>query len=154
MSAFIVSQQHIDAICTAAITYPDYGVAWQAADTSWRKLNKGDPLDAIGHMLWEENVASVSYRYDDCEDGDWPGPIGLTIDQVRAYRHQPPKRLPTVVEALKLLNCYEYQSCEHDGWETSEASAFIKGLRRALIYALPGYDQAPWEWHDTVGTGG
>ena len=55
-------------------------------------------------------------------------------------------RLPTPVQAIKLVHCYEYQSCEHDGWETSEAHRFTTALLSSLEHSLPGYDDAPWEW--------
>ena len=53
-----------------------------------------------------------------------------------------------VVEALKALDCYEYQSCEHPEWETSEAFEFCRAMRNLLIGCLPGYDAAQWEWDD------
>ena len=44
-----------------------------------------------------------------------------------------------------LLDTYEYQACEAPGWDTSTAKAFCEGLRNAVIPALPGYTDAPWE---------
>ena len=148
MSAFIVSKQHIDAICSAALTYPKWGIHWCVEDEPWKQLRRGDEPSRVGQMLWHTNVASVATRYDDCAPGKWPGPTGLTLDTVLAYRYQPPRSVPTVVEALKLLDCYEYQSCEHEEWESSEARNFVESLRRALIKELPGYDHAAWDWQE------
>ena len=33
----------------------------------------------------------------------------------------------------------------HQSWVTSTARAFCEALRRAVIHALPGYTDAPWE---------
>lgn len=51
----------------------------------------------------------------------------------------------SVVGALKALACYEYQSCESDDWESTEAFAFCEALRHTLIWALPNIDDAAWE---------
>ena len=95
-------------------------------------------------MLWRENVVSVRTRYPNDTEGEWPGPRGLTMTTILSYHYHPPVSLPSPVEALKLLDGLEYQSCEHEEWETSEARDFCDALRRALIHALPGYDDAQW----------
>jgi len=48
------------------------------------------------------------------------------------------------VITLSLISCYEYQSCEHPEWRTSEARAICEALRKLAIRNLPGYDEAPW----------
>ncbi|ETB37543.1 hypothetical protein O974_28215, partial [Mycobacterium avium 11-0986] len=40
--------------------------------------------------------------------------------------------------------CYEYQACEPNDWQTTEAYAFCRELHNMLIQVLPGYDPAPW----------
>jgi hypothetical protein len=45
---------------------------------------------------------------------------------------------------LNALHAYTYQSCEHNGWETSQAKAFCDALRDRLISTLPGYNDGPW----------
>ena len=143
MSAFIVSHEHIDAICAAASTYPDYGLTWQSTEAR-KSLLKGESLDPIGQMLWHENMVSVSYRYHEDDPSEMPGPTGLTADKLLSYRYRRPKKIPTPVEALKLIHCYAYQSCEHDEWNTSEAKAFCDALEADLIRHVPGYDAAHW----------
>ena len=54
-------------------------------------------------------------------------------------------RMPSPVAVLKAISCYEYQSCEHPGWHTSEARQFCSVLRDHMISMLPGYDDAQWE---------
>lgn len=154
MSAFIVPVEHIDALLAAALSCrpsdtPRWrGKAGESVCEGYCKLTHNS-ADAVGKMLVTENVRSVGYRYggpqDDlpCMPDDRAGQRELLN-----YRHKPDRaiRTPTVVEALKLIDCYEYQSCEHDEWETSEAFRFCAALRSHLIHRLPGYSQAPWDW--------
>ena len=83
-------------------------------------------------MIWNENKRSVDYRYDEANDRE-------------VYRFPPTKHFNTEpVRVLKLIDCYEYQSCEHPEWASSEAHSFCNSLRGAMIHMLPGYDDAPW----------
>lgn len=175
MSAFIVSKAHIDAMVSAGLTYSSYGpLKWandQGIHDGSRKLDH-TTADQVGRMLWAENVASVDHRYSPAgrevyygkgwENGpefSLPGTFtretipgtAETIDvpeyaYLDEYRHERAGRVPTPVETLSILACYEYQSCEHDGWAESEAKRFCEALQGAAIRALPGYDDAPWEW--------
>ena len=156
MSAYIVSKAHIDAIVHTARV----GVCGREVNpmTAWnfRYWNgersvgvRGEGSEsAVGRMLWIENQRSVSARYPNDRDGEWPGPAGLTLAEIEGYEFQrinPYRRTLTAVQALKAIDGYEYQSCEHEGWHTSEAKMLIDALRKSLIHALPGYDEADWE---------
>jgi hypothetical protein len=150
MSAFIVGKPHIDALVTVAVHGPKDGEGrWDSFRYYYHDGKSHDvntaAANAIGSMLWQENYASVEYRYPDT--ADLPGPCDLTAAEVLTY-HWQKTRIPTIAEAIKALDCYEYQSCEHPGWETSQAKAFIARLTDALTSVLPGYDAAPWEWTD------
>jgi hypothetical protein len=94
-------------------------------------------------MLWLENYKSVSYRYD--TTNDLPGPVDFTLADLDDYIFEPPAQRLTAVEMFKLIDCYEYQACEHPGWATSDAKAYCERLRRDLIGKLPGYAEAAWE---------
>ena len=131
------------------------GAAWgprsaQLAEERRRELTPSAGADRVGAMLWSENVRSVCFRYDEPEDADeLPGPVGFGVLDVAGYRFGPGVFLPDVdpVAVLKAIDGYEYQSCEHPGWEASEAHAFCEALRRAAIGCLPGYAEASWEVH-------
>jgi len=171
MSAFIVSQEHIEALLRAAIAYgghrdsfrwltpeeptdTDYqrGEAWGAtavanATRRWRELTC-DTINEVGRMLLTENVRSVCYRYNEPMDSaNLPGPVGFSLAEATfGYFHVVEyTHLLTPVATLKALACYEYQSCEHPDWEGSESKAFCDALRHAAINALPGYEEADWE---------
>lgn len=171
MSAFIVNRDHITAMlrfglapsrsCGSVTWYdcdPD-SIEYQSgqADAYWAELAshrhelRYTTADAVGQMLTDECVRSVSHRYPDTND--LPGTFVLTDagefgDWFEPYRYPPmqPGNRPTAVEVLKLISCYEYQSCEHPGWNSSEAKRFCDALRDWAINDLPGYDEADWEY--------
>ena len=153
MSAFLVDKVHIDVLVRTALEGPRYARnpsnAWHAF--RWWHANASHDVnettvDAVGAMLWTENLASLEARYPNDTSGERPGPIGLTDDVVRGYSYNDPHYTLTVVEALQAIRCYEYQSCEHDGWNDSSAAAFCETLRVSLCRYLPGMTDAPWEW--------
>ena len=93
------------------------------------------------------HLASVTSRYPHSTSGQRPGPIDLDDAAIGAYEYtrSPLARRLTTVQALKALDSLEYQSCDHPSWPTSAAAQYLERLRRALICALPGYDEADWE---------
>lgn len=149
MSAFVVGKPHIDALVTVA-HYGPAGVRWEPLRHGFILQDSRAHLtdDQLGHLLWLENHKSVSARYPDFGPGELPGPIDFVPAEIEAYQLQRTRRAPTLIEAFKLIACYEYQSCEHAGWRDSAAYRFCEQLRAALIRRLPGYDEAPWEWED------
>lgn len=165
MSAFIVSKEHIDALVQAALAnkspqYPgdccgsgmsyywpevEYGPTgrelvhggfdnyedWQAAMQAAYHDCRQDSPSRLGQMLWGENHRSVNARYQEDD-----------IEPLYEYAPLPGVVNPVVV--LKAIDCYEYQTCEHEDWEASEAHKFCETLRGKMIGWLPGYDDAPW----------
>lgn len=135
MSAFVVDQEHIDELISAAI---DLEMRTRlATDRGYRQVNHEDGSD-FGRMLWAENVRSVIHRYrlsGTEEAAEYEA-------AVEAYgfnwRPVPPGR------AAKRLACFEYQACECEDWEESLAHDFGSQMARALIIKLPGYAEAPW----------
>jgi hypothetical protein len=138
MSAWVVSDEHISYLVHAAMHAP-YGIRF-----GYVKVNH-ETATAVGRDLLQENINSVYHRYDeDTEAGDM---FRATSDHESVMLYVCP-RIPSkrfdVVTALKAVDCYEYQSCEHPGWQTSQSRAFCEELRSSLIGQLPGYDAAPW----------
>lgn len=164
MSALIVGKEHIDLLVSAglAFTHHGSGVRWNAssspnrvdyrprylAETNPHADDKKISADEVGSMLWAENLSSVAYRYPNDVSGERPGPIGFEDSWVLLYRF---KRIPGTIRALTVLSAldtYEYQSCEHSGWDTSEAKRYCDALRRTAIKWLPGYDTEPGSFGD------
>lgn len=149
MSAFIVDRELINYLIEAALCrgigrpFGGSAFAWYLMDSEERHELTPFNADETGQMLWDENIYSVAYRYDsqDVNPAKLPGVVGEDY----LFRHQLIlHHIFAPVEVLKACDCYEYQSCEHNGWYKSQAHAFIDRLRRAAISALPGYDEAEW----------
>lgn len=149
MSAFFVGTDHIDAILswldeprrrTFGIPMPD-GQRKQGLDT--------EDWTAIGRALIAENIASLRARY----PSDWQEMVDVDVNAY-TYEHNAhfigyTKNLAITV--IKLIDCYEYQSCEHDGWEESWAHRFCEYVVSAATSQIPGYDDAPWGYHKPAG---
>lgn len=97
----------------------------------------------VANMLWQENIKSVSHRYPNESSATLPGPIGGSF-VIEPHHIKPYRVRVEVVQVLKACHCYAYQSCEHDGWKTSDAKAFIDALESQAVRKLPGYDEAEW----------
>jgi len=162
MSAYVVDKAHIDALLRAAeaiLPRAGFGLTWCAQDlaelteqerqAAYRRLDHSD-LNEVGQMLLSECIASVEHRYPSDNLTDLPGQSDA--EYILPYRYNRTAgetkgySAPSPVETLKLIACYEYQSCEHPGWHGSEAQKFCKALRHSTIGTLPGYDDAPWGW--------
>ena len=169
MSAFVVPQDHIAALVNAAERHArhyrgnfrwvhngtHYELTPWGNDEEWTDYQTwGDTtiethrhtmtLQTLGQRLWDACLASVWARYPDTEAlADLPGYIPDLENDGATYRHRSVHVSP--VATLKAIACYEYQSCEIETWEKSNAKAFCDALRDAMIYDLPGYDEAPWE---------
>jgi hypothetical protein len=132
MSAFIVDKEHIDRIVSAA--------------SAANKLPRPGSENEIGRMLWRENLISVAARYPGDGDGDRPGPSDFKDSDVDTYVWTPTDII-TGNALRKTLACLRYQSCEHDGWPTSAACAFIERLMPAEDMSARGKqleEATPW----------
>jgi hypothetical protein len=98
-----------------------------------------------GKRLLVECISSVSYLYRDVEAKlQLPGPV--PTPNPWHYEFTDLGSCATIAEACKALDCFEYQSCEHPGWEGSGAERFCRRFRASLTSVLPGSAYAPWEW--------
>jgi hypothetical protein len=149
MSAFIVDRKHIRYLVEAASRFPSHRIqggrlVWYDGEVRHDlKLGDHEGQERMGQVLWTENIRSVSYRYQDDTLNTLPGPIGESY--VYGKHHSFPFVDVKAVQTLKACDCYEYQSCEHPEWETSEAKSIIDAIRKVAIHALPGYEDAKWE---------
>ena len=147
MSAYIVDRDHIAYLVAAAQSnqigsrHGKFG--WLCPRLGWRHFDSNQGAEAVGQMLWDECIKSVSARYPGADPQELPGVIGEDYtfhDSDVPIMHRP----INPVDVLKAISCYDYQSCEHEGWEKSEAHNFCEALHHAAVNALPGYDDAPW----------
>lgn len=156
MSAFEVDETHIDVLVSAALqrrhgdtltwyfgdlptTLPGNALVLasdRAAMAKGRREVTSANAETWGAVLVAENRRSVNHRY--AED-EIEAPYVFSDYSASTFK-------PEAI--LSALSCYEYQACEHPGWEASEARAFCDALRHRMIRMLPGYSDAPWEVTD------
>lgn len=171
MSAWVPSKIHFDLLIRAALhARPHSPFRWWRVDeagkyASWRELDQQaqgiedegpHPPEymvqcspsAAGQVLVSECIASVSHRYpdEDSDAGELPGPNDAYY--MAPYVYSDPSYTLTPGEVFQAVDCLDYQSCEHPGWETSEAYAFLRSLRQAYCERVEGYDTAPWGWEE------
>jgi len=139
MSAWIVSRKHIDTLVDAI--FGPNGVKYVYYGGCTVDVNRSMDKTAVGQLLLDENVRSVNCRYKE-----------ENVQEPYTHRCQP-YYSPMMI--VKSCQCYSYQSCEHDGWETSLAKAIIDALESKytmIILKKHGYENEPWgidEWEDS-----
>lgn len=128
MSAYVVNNAHINAIVSWA---GKHGVSVRHSNPK-RAWSVAGNEQATAELLLRENTASVNYRY------------GTSVP-VRYIEFNFKAPNPRPIECIKAIHCLDYQSCEHEGWDTSLACALLREIASVAVRALPGYDAAPWE---------
>jgi hypothetical protein len=123
MSAFLCSDNHINALVEYAFSDRDDYIYLR------HRFGAADK-QALAELLYNENWRSLRTRYNDPETGP-----GIT------YR---PRPLLDAITILKLCDCYDYQACETEDYDTTRAAKAINFIRHKAIRALPGYEEAPW----------
>jgi len=145
MSAYIVDKAHINALLrfADAPAYHSHSSFTWYHNEEWHELTH-ETEDAVGQMLLDENVKSVCYRYPDDSITSLPG--RTDAEYLMPFKAYPTVNRPTATDALSMIGCYEYQSCEHPEWPESEAKAFCDALTHRAIRRLPGYEDAIRDW--------
>src|SRR5260370_1227542 len=113
MSAYVVSDNHIDALVGYAIV-KKASFYFHPGRIDITK----DNADKIGQTLLDENYRSVNHRY--------RNEIGKAT-RYKFKRLQVPVIDPVAI--LKAINCLDYQSYETDDWKTTEAWAILDGIK-------------------------
>ena len=139
MSAWIVSRAHIDVLVQGLC--------------EGEHVTHLDP-DEVGRVLWRECLASVAYRYPDDGDGERPAPVDFRDSDVETYTYRRPSLRIPLTGLHYALGCYRYQSCEHPGWDGSDAEAWTLRLREALARhpqcdTDPPFWDHPWGYEET-----
>lgn len=144
MSAFVVGNDLLDLLVTAAISGPPYARdlrVWhgdgpgETGCTPWVWATDQDGA-TLGQMWHDMNVASVNFRY---AEGVAPG----------VYRFRRVSDLGGVAatywDVINGAACLDYQCCELPGWDQSLARAALMAVRdKALDRLMP--EGAAWEW--------
>lgn len=156
MSAYMVDRGHIRYLVHAAVSlrsHRDSPFSYYH-DGRRRVLLKHDSMadgggvtpSELGQILWSENRRSIEARYPDCKDSnDLPGEIG----EDWKYSHRPVNTSLAVfrtepTQVFMSCSCFEYQACETEDWEDSEAHTILDAIRSAAWCMLPGYEKCTW----------
>ena len=93
------------------------------------KATNGSVVRAVFGILLLENQASLAARYPD--DDDMQDDTGYVYKRPQIVDYWIAQR--TTGQMIGLLKGYEYQSCEHKGWESSVAYFICKQIRDYLL---------------------
>lgn len=128
MSAWLCSAEHISAVAEMCKLYIDDNIEPE-------KLFK---------LLVRENIKSLACRYGNIESDKARAKTYCYIPQLVANRSQ------DNVEFYKTLACYDYQTCEHEGYAKGKIGKLIAeamdNAAKAHIYCTKRWDEAPWGW--------
>ena len=147
MSAYLMDQGVVDGLVKTAVSYGGaVGFAYPFGRAQRQFLNAANANRLVTLMLCE-NYQSVSYRYRGEPLEDLPGPydskffaqaLDGTYQMVDLLR-----RDLDPIDVIAGVDCYDYQSCEHDGWDDSEAKAFCETLRVEAVRRLLAEEPLP-----------
>lgn len=137
MSAFMVDSDHIDALVHLALYGPTDAANWYAPQFNCKQLDVND-ADMLGHELELANARSFNSLYPSHRQMIGPFEFPDILHATRPWI--------TTLQALKLLQCFEYQSDCDEAWESSPVCRFCGQLKDCLIRQLAGYDAAPWDY--------
>lgn len=85
-------------------------------------------------ILWKANNDSLAARY---------GDDVVSMNVLNDYKPM----VNNIFHMAKLVDCYEYQSCEFDEWEESDAKKICTAVTESLLSNNPEYEAAPWGFH-------
>lgn len=129
----MVGTAHINLLLSAALEDVSHTpMYWGAWDDINRFQVDFTTADQVGALLLNENQLSVNERYDEEE-----------LEPIYTFTSVPRSHVQDCVLVLKAIACYECQSCEHAGWNSSNAKQFCEDLRQRMVCRLPGWDEAP-----------
>jgi hypothetical protein len=134
MSAWVVSHHHIDLIVSTAI---DHAVSFKLLGIGTLETATENNAQALGLMLWAENVRSVVYRYNLAgseEERDY-------LSALNAYRFRRYSNIRASAAASALAY---YQACECPDYRETAAAFFVSQLEQAVGERPSGYGAEPW----------
>ena len=144
MSAYVVSHNHINSLVRFAYYKSRQGSSICLPDGRRIDPKNVEDLQDAAEILLSQNVHSVQTRYPDTIDNPQNMP-GVVAEAGVAIRFTMMGKMLTAVEALKAIDCYEYQACEDDDYDQTAAHAIIERIKDMAINSLPGYDAASWD---------
>ena len=131
MSAYIVSNAHIRELAVYFVLSQHYGPHVPYYQDLIEAQHKA-------RILAEGNLASTQARYTHTVgDDDWP----LPMPEIELHHLQQPK-VTNPLDIIRMAHCLDYQSCEVEDWEDTNAWKLIMRIIARAAGKLPGYDTA------------
>lgn len=127
MSAFVMHEDEISTIVSYFITPVTDDQLYIEVDDEYKYMGL---LDAprVAKILFDQNVRSVEERYSSIEAHEFR----FTFDKLATRRP-----LGNIIGAL---DCLEYQSCESDDYEDTDAYKILARMRKHLLKRAAGDD--------------
>jgi hypothetical protein len=146
MSAYLVDKATIDAIVSFAHTKGQSITVKKLVGPGWTSIHDLDP-HTIGHALWTENAKSVAFRYDEpIDETDYAyRPVHARVDGSKGGVGVLVKI--SAADIVRIIDCLEYQSCEHPEWEESWACDTLRRIKECAVQKLIP-ESAPWGLRD------
>ena len=131
MSAFVVSDKHINTIVTWAARQ---NVNYRSGD-EWMPIRGHE--QQVAQMLLNQNVRSVNYRYNEHDDVSAIRYTPVHLTSGSGYRN--------ALQVMKAAQCYNYQACETDDYESTGAHAIYHAILYRAISVLTSDESLEWE---------
>ena len=131
MSAYIVNDDHINVLVSYFVEYRSMYQLWCKIGGEFTYLT-ADNAKLLAYQLHKENIRSVNSRYSE-----------TSSDEMYEFEYiEQAKQSYTTAEIAKAIDGLEYQSCEHDDWDGSDAKLNLNQMRKHLLSSLEGYEEA------------
>ena len=146
MSAYVCDNDHIKFLITAELFGQyDRVLAYEAPESF-------GSLDVRAKMLQAENITSVNHRYNESPKYEAVTYTKADYEIHRSWFTNPHVgHAQRIAQVFKSIDCYEYQSCEHEGWEDAPAQKFCNELRSAWGKKMVEYEKGVYGCPDFKG---
>lgn len=142
MSCYLVTQKEIFLVAALAVrkkyAFPELHTdrfltwKWAVQDLMTANLNSVNERYKEKDVKWEPDF--TLWLKEDREIDEW-----VLIEHCLSMMNN-----LSIVEKIKILDHYSYQSSDCESWNTSEAHRLVQRARHSLICDLPGYEEAAW----------
>lgn len=151
MSAWMCCDEHIIAVALQSM----YRVGRLENE---RNIDRAE-LQRRVTVLETQNKVSLNARYQDevTEPEINVLPVGKLVPRIfdrvvmtqKSGESEPSaKRMDALLldlgQMATFVSCYEYQACEDEGWQTSDAHALCNEAFRNICHNIPGRDDGSW----------
>lgn len=135
MSAFLNNNEHFNVIASYFASRVHGQGLWYEVGDKYDYLTP-DNAETVFWVLVNENTRSLQARYPQYPDM-WANAKNYKFRYIEGA-----KRLYSVGEMAKALDCLEYQSCEAEKHEQTEAYKLVQSMRKHLLTQLEDYEMA------------